>query len=104
MKTTLGRACWAIALMAVATYLTRIGGYLLLGGRELSPRIMTMLDTVPGCVLVAVIARPTKDPERLDAVMRHLEGKAAVLKAVLGQVRDTSASRASRIWSVVVWK
>ena len=46
----------AIALMAVATYLTRIGGYLLLDGRELSPRIMTMLDTVPGCVLVAVIA------------------------------------------------
>jgi uncharacterized membrane protein len=45
-----------IVLMALATYLTRIGGYLLLGSRELPPRIMTMLDTVPGCVLVAVIA------------------------------------------------
>ena len=45
-----------IVLMALATYLTRIGGYLVLGGRELSPRTMTMLGTAPGCVLIAVIA------------------------------------------------
>jgi uncharacterized membrane protein len=45
-----------IVLMALATYLTRIGGYLVLGGRTLSPRTMTMLDTAPGCVLIAVIA------------------------------------------------
>jgi uncharacterized membrane protein len=45
-----------IVLMALATYLTRIGGYLLLGGRELSPRTMAVLDTAPGCVLIAVIA------------------------------------------------
>lgn len=46
----------AIILMACVTYLTRIGGYLLLGDRKLSARMMTMLDTAPGCVLVAVIA------------------------------------------------
>lgn len=46
----------SIVLMAFATYLTRIGGYLMLGGRELSPRTMTVLDTAPGCVLIAVIA------------------------------------------------
>jgi uncharacterized membrane protein len=45
-----------IVLMALVTYLTRIGGYLMLGGRELSPRTMTVLDTAPGCVLIAVIA------------------------------------------------
>jgi uncharacterized membrane protein len=45
-----------IVLMAFVTYLTRIGGYLVLGGRELSPRIMAVLDTAPGCVLIAVIA------------------------------------------------
>jgi uncharacterized membrane protein len=45
-----------IALMALATYLTRIGGYLLLGARELSPRTTTVLDTAPGCVLIAVVA------------------------------------------------
>lgn len=45
-----------IVLMALVTYLTRVGGYLMLGGRELSPRTMTVLDTAPGCVLIAVIA------------------------------------------------
>ncbi|RZL28508.1 MAG: AzlD family protein [Sphingomonas sp.] len=45
-----------IVLMALVTYLTRISGYLVLGSRELSPRTMTMLDTAPGCVLIAVIA------------------------------------------------
>jgi uncharacterized membrane protein len=50
---------WTLAtifLMALATYLTRIGGYLVLGSRALSPRTMTVLDTAPGCVLIAVIA------------------------------------------------
>jgi uncharacterized membrane protein len=45
-----------IVLMALATYVTRVGGYLLLGTRELSPRAMTVLDMAPGCVLIAVIA------------------------------------------------
>jgi len=45
-----------IASMALVTYLTRIGGYLILGGRQLSPRTMTVLDAAPGCVLIAVIA------------------------------------------------
>ena len=45
-----------IVLMGSVTYLTRIGGYLLLGGREMSPRTMTVLDAAPGCVLIAVIA------------------------------------------------
>ena len=45
-----------IVMMALATYLTRIGGYLVLGGRDLSPRTRSMLDTAPGCVLIAVIA------------------------------------------------
>lgn len=45
-----------IVLMALATYLTRIGGYLLLGHRTLSPRMKTVMETAPGCVLIAVIA------------------------------------------------
>jgi len=45
-----------IVLMGSVTYLTRIGGYLLLGGRELSTRTMTVLEAAPGCVLIAVIA------------------------------------------------
>lgn len=46
----------AIGLMALTTYLTRIGGYLLLSGRELSPRLKRVMETAPGCVLIAVIA------------------------------------------------
>jgi uncharacterized membrane protein len=45
-----------IVLMALATYLTRISGYLLLGTRELSPRTMAVLDIAPGCELISVIA------------------------------------------------
>ena len=50
---------WTVAtivLMALATYMTRVAGYLVLGGRQMSRRTMTVLDTAPGCVLIAVIA------------------------------------------------
>ncbi len=49
-------ALLAILAMALVTYLTRIGGYLLLAGHHLSPRMQAIMDLVPGCVLVAVIA------------------------------------------------
>lgn len=45
-----------IALMALATYATRIGGYLLLRNRTLSPRAQVMMESAPGCVLISVIA------------------------------------------------
>lgn len=46
----------AILLMAMVTYATRIGGYLLLGDRVLSTRMTAVMDAAPGCVLVSVIA------------------------------------------------
>lgn len=46
----------AIALMATVTYLTRIGGYLFLRSRVLSPRLRTVMESAPGCVLITVIA------------------------------------------------
>jgi uncharacterized membrane protein len=46
----------AIVLMASATYLTRITGYLLLRNRSLSVRAVAMMEAAPGCVLIAVIA------------------------------------------------
>jgi uncharacterized membrane protein len=45
-----------IALMAASTYLTRILGYLVLRNRTLSPRMQSVLENVPGCVLISVIA------------------------------------------------
>ncbi|MBO9539311.1 AzlD family protein [bacterium] len=46
----------AIVLMASITFLTRILGYLLLRKRQLSARTMKIMDAVPGCVLISVIA------------------------------------------------
>jgi uncharacterized membrane protein len=45
-----------IFAMAAVTYLTRIGGDLLMRGRSLSPRITAALNAVPPAVLTAVIA------------------------------------------------
>lgn len=38
-----------IVLMAMATYLTRIGGHLLLRDRQLSEHAKTVMDAAPGC-------------------------------------------------------
>ena len=45
-----------ILLMAAVTYATRIGGYVLLRDRHLSPRMKAVLESAPGCVLITVIA------------------------------------------------
>lgn len=45
-----------IVLMASTTYLTRVLGYLALRNRTLSPRMLAVLESVPGCVLISVIA------------------------------------------------
>ncbi len=45
-----------ILLMGCVTYSTRIIGYLLLHNRTLSPRVRTLVEAVPGCVLISVIA------------------------------------------------
>lgn len=45
-----------ILAMALVTYLTRVTGYLLLHDRVLKPRWAKLLEAVPGCVLIAVIA------------------------------------------------
>lgn len=42
--------------MALVTYVTRVSGYLLLRNRGLSARMKRILEAIPGCVLIAVIA------------------------------------------------
>ncbi|AHD15114.1 Branched-chain amino acid transport protein (AzlD) [compost metagenome] len=42
--------------MAVATYLTRALGFLLLRNRTPGPQLTQVLNAAPGCVLIAVIA------------------------------------------------
>ncbi|QHE92279.1 AzlD family protein [Pandoraea fibrosis] len=45
-----------VALMAVTTYATRIVGFLVLRDRTLSPRVRAVMESLPGCVLISVIA------------------------------------------------
>jgi len=46
----------ATVLMAGVTYLTRIGGYVVLRNRVLSARATAVMEAAPGCVLISVIA------------------------------------------------
>ncbi|OOS00774.1 hypothetical protein B0187_00285 [Haemophilus paracuniculus] len=45
-----------ILLIASSTYLIRVGGYFFLRNRQLSPRAEKVMEAVPGCVLISVIA------------------------------------------------
>ncbi len=45
-----------ILLVAATTYLTRILGYVLLKNKTLSNKQRKILEVVPGCVLISVIA------------------------------------------------
>jgi uncharacterized membrane protein len=47
---------FTIVLMAGVTYLTRIGGYVVLRNRTLSLRATAVMEAAPGCVLISVIA------------------------------------------------
>ncbi|WP_414446007.1 AzlD family protein [Citrobacter europaeus] len=47
---------FAIILMALTTYLTRITSWIILRNRTLSPRAMAILKSSPGCVMLAFIA------------------------------------------------
>lgn len=51
-----GTTLLAILGMAAITYLTRIGGFWLVGRMQPGPRLAAALEAVPGSVLIAVIA------------------------------------------------
>ena len=45
----------AIVAMALATYATRVAGYLLMGHVPMTVRMRRMLETLPGAIVVATI-------------------------------------------------
>ena len=45
-----------IIAMTVAVYLTRVGGYWLIGRVTIGPRLRKMLDALPGAIIAATIA------------------------------------------------
>ena len=44
-----------LAAMALAAYAARIAGYWLIGRVPLSPRLLRMLDALPGAVIAAIV-------------------------------------------------
>lgn len=55
MTTTL----WIILAGAVATYFTRVGGYLIVSRITLHPRVEAALNAVPAAVLTTLVAPST---------------------------------------------
>ena len=75
-----------IVMMAAVTYLTRIGGYLFLRNRTLSPRIKTVMEAAPGCVLISVIAPQFASGNPADLVALSITVLAATRLALLQTV------------------
>ncbi|RWH68097.1 AzlD family protein [Mesorhizobium sp.] len=78
----------AILAMAGVTYLTRIGGYVMLKNRALSRRATAVMEAAPGCVLISVIAP--------DFVSRNPADLAALAITLL------AATRLSMLPTVVI--
>ncbi len=57
MTDDLGAAgvCFAIAAMAIVTYATRVGGFLMMSYVPLTGRVRAFLQALPGSVVVALI-------------------------------------------------
>ncbi len=87
-----------IGVMAVATYATRLGGYLFLRNRTLGVRGTAVLGSAPGCVLIAVIApyfvstRPA-DLIALAATAAAVAARLPMLVVVLGAILVDGALR-----------
>lgn len=75
-----------IVLMASATYLTRILGYLALRNRTLSARAVTVMEAAPGCVLIAVIAPSFVSTKPADLVALAITLAAATRLPMLATV------------------
>ena len=75
-----------IVAMASVTYITRIGGYILLRNRQLSPRAMAVMDAAPGCVLISVIAPNFVSSNPADLIALALTVAAATRLSLLPTV------------------
>lgn len=84
----------AIILMACATYATRTLGYIALSNRPLSPRVRTVLDAAPGCVLIAVIAPAFVSPRPADLAALAITVLAAIRLPMMAVVAIAIVSSA----------
>lgn len=73
----------AILGMGLATYATRLAGYLLLSGKHISGRFKTALEAVPPAILTAVIAPTVFLQGPAEMISGAITLVAAVLKLPL---------------------
>jgi len=79
----------ALAAMGIVTYLTRAGGFWLMGFIALTPRIEAGLRTIPSSVMVALMT-----PLVLNAGPAEAVGYTAVLIVMLTAKSDVFAAMA----------
>ena len=75
-----------VAAMTVAVYITRAGGYWLIGRVTIGPRLRKMLDALPGAVIAATIA-----PLLVHGGLSGLCAVSAALIAMIGLRNDFAA-------------
>jgi len=75
-----------ILSMALVTYLTRVLGYWALRNRTLSARATTVLEAVPGCVLICVIAPAFTSPRPANLIALAVTVLAATRLSILPTV------------------
>ncbi len=75
-----------LVAMTVAVYITRAGGYWLIGRVTIGPRLRKMLDALPGAIIAATIA-----PLLAHGGVSALAAVAAALLAMIGLRNDFAA-------------
>lgn len=81
-----GATLTTLVLMAITTYLSRILGYLALRDHSLGPRMAAVLESVPGCVLISVIAPAFVSNKPADLVALAITLLAATRLSILPTV------------------
>ncbi len=80
------QALLTLAAMGLATYATRVLGYLLLGERVPGSRMRAVMQSAPGCVLVSVLAPNCVTTHPADLLGLALTAAAATRLPVLPTV------------------
>ncbi len=73
----------AILGMGISTYATRVAGYVLLDGKQITGRLKTALEAVPPAILTAVIAPTVFLQGPAEMISGAITLAAAVLKLPL---------------------
>ncbi len=81
-----------IAVMTVVVYLSRAGGYWLIGRITIGPRLRKILDALPGAIIAATIA-----PLIVHGGLSALAAVAAALLAMVALRNDFAAVTAGLV-------